>query len=143
VEAQKIAYKNALEKQFQQALAKIESQREVTKQMLRHSAQQQKDQYSFQARSKLEATKLQLDEQLNTQLLMLQETAMKHTKMLEDKSAALTLDYQSRKANEDLQLRQIQLQTQFVDNERKLQEEFQRQQQESAAPAPTEATEKP
>lgn len=135
IEAQKGAYKTALDKQFQSALAQIESQREATKQMLRQTAQQQKDQYSLQARSALEGKKLELDTQLNSQLIMLQETAMVHRKTLEEKAAALTLDFQQRKAQEDLLVKQYQIQKQFVDNERQLEKEYSQKQQSLHSPA--------
>jgi len=132
VAAQKSAYKSALDKQFAQALAQIENERETKKVMLRNQAQQQKDQYGLQARSQLEAKKLELDTRLNTQLATLQETAMQHRKVLEEKAAALTLDYQQKKANEELLVKQYQIQKQFVDTERGLMQEFQ-QKQNSAA----------
>lgn len=128
VTAQKTAYKTALDKQYQQALSQIELERDTKKQQLRQVAQQQKDQFNLQARSQLEARKLELDTALNGQLIMLQETAMQHRKVLEEKAAGLTLDYQTRKANEDLLLKQYQIQKQFVDNERQLNAEFQQKQ---------------
>lgn len=132
VEAQQRAYKQALEKQFLQALAQIEGQREATKQMLRQSAQQQKDQFAFQANSKLEAKKLELDTQLHQQLMMLQEAAMQHRKFLEEKAAGLTLDFQQRKYSEDLIMKQYMIQKQFIENERRLEEDFQQKQQRSS-----------
>jgi len=64
---------------------------------------------------------------------------MQHRKVLEEKAAALTLDFQTRKANEDLLFKQYQIQKQFVDNERLLNEEFQQKQQKSHVPAPAKA----
>lgn len=139
VETQKTAYKSALDKQYQQALSQIELERDTKKQMLRQVAQQQKDQFTLQARSALEGRKLELDTALNGQLIMLQETAMQHRKVLEEKAAALTLDFQTRKANEDLLFKQYAIQKQFVDNERLLNEEFQQKQQKSHVPAPAKA----
>jgi len=128
VSAQKTAYKTALDKQYQQALSKIELERDTKKQQLRQVAQQQKDQFSLQSRSQLEGKKLELDTALNGQLIMLQETAIQHRKVLEEKAAALTLDFQTKKANEDLMLKQYQIQKQFVDNERQLNVEYQKKQ---------------
>jgi hypothetical protein len=128
VAKQKNAYKQALDKQFQHALKQIEGQKNAVKQILRQNAQQQKDQYSLQARSQLEAKKWELDTQLNSQLIMLQETAMQHRKILEEKAAALTLDYQQRKASEELLVKQYQIQKQFVDKEVALNAEFQKKQ---------------
>lgn len=124
VEAQKTAYKVALDKQYQQALSKIELERDTKKQQLRQIAQQQKDQFALQARSKLEGKKLELDTALNGQLTMLRETAIQHSKVLEEKAAHLTLDFQTRKANEDLMMKQYEINKQFVDCERQLELEF-------------------
>merc|ERR1719359_1078385 len=126
VAKQKNAYKQALDKQFQHALKQIEGQKNAVKQIPRQNAQQQKDQYSLQARSQLEAKKWELDTQLNSQLIMLQETAMQHRKILEEKAAALTLDYQQRKASEELLVKQYHIQKQFVDKEVALNAEFQK-----------------
>lgn len=124
VDAQKSACKQELEKQFKEAIVQIEGQREATKNMLRQSAQRQKDQFTLQAGQQLEAKKAHLDHNLNQQILKIQEAAMQHRRMLEEKAAAVTLDYQHRKAHEDLLMQQYQLQQQFMNNGRRLEKEF-------------------
>jgi len=126
VTVQKGRYETALDKQYQQALAQIEQERDSKKALLRQGAEQHKEQFSYQARSQLEAKKLELDTALNCQLVGLQETAMNHRKALEEKASTLTLDFQTRKANEELLQKQYDIQKAFSENERNLAVEFQK-----------------
>jgi len=134
VSVQKTAYKAALDKQYQQALAKIEIERDAKKQQARQMAQQNKDQFSLQARSNLEARKMELDTALNGQLTMLREAAIQHGRVLEEKAAMLTLDFQTKSANEDLMMKQYEINKQFVDCERLLELEWRQKQRGSKAP---------
>lgn len=124
LEAQKKAYQRALDKQFEEGCAQIEAAKNSQKEALRQAAEHQKQQFALGERSKQSAMNLALDEQMNAQILMFQETAMQHQRALEEKAAILNLDYQQKKANEDLLMKQLQIQRQFNDAEQNVQRAF-------------------
>merc|ERR1712070_354313 len=97
----------------------------VKKEMLNETAKQQKAQYQLQVQSQLQAQNLLLDQQMNSQLMMLQEAAMAQKSALEQQAAALTLEYQQKKAEEDMLQKQFQIQTDYYNAETKLAAQFQ------------------
>merc|ERR1712138_184606 len=71
-----------------------------------------------------QAHNLLLDQQMNSQLMMLQEAHMAQRSALEQQAAALTLEYQQKKAEEELLQKQYEIQKQFVTAENKLATEY-------------------
>jgi len=124
VERQKEAYRGALDNQFHTGLAQIAAEREAKREFLKQQAEQTKAQFALQVQSQLDSKHLGLDSGLNSKLMQFQETAMIHRKNLEEKAAGLTLDYQQKKASEELLQRQYMIQKHFVESERKLASEF-------------------
>eukprot|EP00427_Karlodinium_veneficum_P054643 CAMPEP_0169408982 /NCGR_PEP_ID=MMETSP1017-20121227/58998_1 /TAXON_ID=342587 /ORGANISM="Karlodinium micrum, Strain CCMP2283" /LENGTH=385 /DNA_ID=CAMNT_0009516137 /DNA_START=32 /DNA_END=1186 /DNA_ORIENTATION=- len=115
VERQREAYREALDNQFHTGLAQIAAEREAKREFLKQQAEQAKAQFALQVQSQLDSKHLALDSG---------ETAMIHRKNLEEKAAGLTLDYQQKKASEELLQRQYMIQKHFVESERKLASEF-------------------
>merc|ERR1719503_331977 len=126
IQSQKDGYAKALEKQYQDGAAAIAAEVRVRKEMLQEQAKQQKAQYTLQVQSQLQAQNLLLDQQMNSQLMMLQEAAMSQKSALEQQAAALTLEYQQKKAEEDLLGKQYEIQKQYYDAETKLAAQFQK-----------------
>mmetsp|Transcript_57331 Transcript_57331/g.89209 ORF Transcript_57331/g.89209 Transcript_57331/m.89209 type:complete len:400 (+) Transcript_57331:56-1255(+) len=124
VERQREAYREALDNQFHTGLAQIAAEREAKREFLKQQAEQAKAQFALQVQSQLDSKHLALDSGLNSKLMEFQETAMIHRKNLEEKAAGLTLDYQQKKASEELLQRQYMIQKHFVESERKLASEF-------------------
>merc|ERR1719272_2208516 len=134
IQSQKDGYAKALEKQYQDGAAAITAETKLKKEMLGEQAKQQKAQYTLQVQSQLQAQNLLLDQQMNSQLMMLQEAAMHQKSALEQQAAALSLEYQQKKAEEDMLAKQYQIQTQYYEAETKLAAQFQKvTQQEQAA----------
>merc|ERR1719506_85176 len=134
IKSQQDAYAKALEKQYQDGAAAIAQETKVKKEMLGEQAKQQKAQYQLQVQSQLQAQNLLLDQQMNSQLMMLQEAAMAQKSALEQQAAALTLEWQQKKAEEDMLQKQYEIQKQYYDAETKLAAQFQKvTQQEQAA----------
>merc|ERR1712216_1035154 len=73
---------------------------------------------------------LLLDQQMNSQCMMLQEAAMQQKSVLEQQAAALTLEYQQKKAEEEMLFKQFEIQKQYYDAETKLAAQFQKVTQE-------------
>merc|ERR1712166_1018969 len=107
----------ALEKQYQDGAAAIAAEVRVRKEMLQETAKQQKAQYTLQVQSQLQAQNLLLDQQMNSQLMMLQEAAMAQKSALEQQAAALTLEYQQKKCEEEMLAKQFEIQKQYYEAE--------------------------
>merc|ERR550537_2049712 len=126
IEGQKAGYAKALEQQFKAGSDTISKETEIKKKMLIDTAEQQKAQYTLQVQSQLQQQNLLLDQQMNSQIMMLQEAAMQQKSALEQQAAALTLEYQQKKAEEEMLVKQYQIQKQFYDAEQKLAAQFQK-----------------
>jgi hypothetical protein len=134
IERQRQAYKMDLDRQFHTGLAAIANEREAKRHMLKQQAEQAKAQFALQVQSQLDAQCLTLEGALNTKLLEFQENANYQRKGLEEKAAALSLDYQQKKASEELLQRQYMLQKQFVESELTIASEYQQKQAALASP---------
>merc|ERR1719379_3360518 len=108
------------------ALRLLLPRQKVKKEMLNETAKQQKAQFALQTQSQLQAQNLLLDQQMNSQLMMLQEAAMAQKTTLEQQAAALTLEYQQKKAEEEMLVKQYQIQKQYYDAEMKLAAQYQK-----------------
>merc|ERR1719272_2015511 len=108
--------------------------------MLMETAKQQRAQYQLQVQSQLQSQNLLLDQQMNSQLMMFQEAAMAQKSALEQQACALTLEYQQKKAEEEMLQKQFEIQSQYYNAETKLAAQFQMvTQQEVAALAQLQA----
>merc|ERR1712087_893099 len=95
----------------------IAGEAKIRKDQLMAVAQQQKAQFRLQKEAEQQAQNLILDQQMNSQLMMLQEAAMAQKAALEQQAAALTLEYQQKKAEEEMLAKQYQIQKQYYDAE--------------------------
>jgi len=137
IQAQKDGYAKALEKQYQDGAAGIAAETRIKKEMLAEQAKQQKAQYTLQVESQLQGQNLLLDQQMNSQLMMLQEAAMAQKSALEQQACALTLEYQQKKAEEEMLQKQFEIQTQYFNAETKLAAQFQKVTQDQVTPQRT------
>merc|ERR1719359_2217644 len=126
IKSQQDAYAKALEKQYQDGASAISAETKVKKEMLTETAKQQKAQYQLQVQSQLQAQNLLLDQQMNSQLMMLQEAAMAQKSALEQQAAALSLEYQQKKCEEEMLQKQYEIQKQYYDAETKLASAYQK-----------------
>merc|ERR1712032_815818 len=61
------------------------------------------------------------DEQTLAEVAYLQAESAQHRQVLEQQASALTLEYNQRKAQEDMMMRQYQIQKQYYENSQRLQ----------------------
>jgi len=132
IEAQRVNFAKALDKQYADGNKTIEEEKKLKMQMLVEQAKQQKAQQRLQVESQTQAQNLLLDQQMNSQLMMLQEAAMQQKSVLEQQAAALTLEYQQKKAEEEMLQKQFEIQKQYYDAENVLAAQFQKVAQEEA-----------
>merc|ERR1711865_678477 len=133
IEAQRENYSKALQKQFDDGLKTIEAEGRLKKESLQEQSKQQKAQYELQVQSQTQAQVLLLDQQMNSQSMMLQEAAMQQKSVLEQQAAALTLEYQQKKAEEEMLQKQFEIQSNYYVAETKLAEQFQKVQADEVA----------
>jgi len=120
VEKQKQGYAAALEKQFADGAAQIAQETKIRKDQLAAMAQQHKVQFKLQKEAEMQAQNLILDQQMNSQVMMVQEATMSQKAALEQQAAALTLEYNQKKAQEEMLAKQYQIQKQYYEAEVKL-----------------------
>merc|ERR1711988_1294577 len=104
--------------------ATIKTETDLKKKMLNEQAAMQKNQYQTQVMAQLQQQNLMLDQQMNQQMMMLQEAHMAQRSALEQQAAALTLEYQQKKAEEEMLKKQYEIQKNFYDAETKLATQF-------------------
>jgi hypothetical protein len=137
IQSQKDGYAKALEKQYQDGASAIAQEVKVRKEMIQEQSKQQKAQYSLQVQSQLQAQNLLLDQQMNSQMMMLQEAAMSQKSALEQQAAALTLEFQQKKAEEEMLVKMYEIQKKYDDAETKLAAQYQQVIQQEGADSRT------
>merc|ERR1719181_2342732 len=93
---------------------------------------QQKRQFGLQVDQNIKAKELELVQQHNHQLLMLQQAAQQQKVALEQQANALLIEYNQRKATEDLSSQMFQFEDAAQKAHRKYQEEIKNLQMQQA-----------
>merc|ERR1740122_518717 len=106
-----------LQKEAQQVQARAQQQ----KQMLMRGAQQEKAQTYLTIDQYAQYGNMYVDDMTLSEGAYLQEESAQHRLVLEQQASALALEYNQRKAQEDMTMRQYQIQKQYYDNSRRLQ----------------------
>merc|ERR1740129_986197 len=121
IEHQKQQYSRAIDAEQQKEAQQIMAMAQQQKQMLKHRSQQEKaqshvtiDQYATYGNS-------YVDEQTLAEVAYLQAESAQHRQVLEQQASALALEYNQRKAQEDMMMRQYQIQQQYYQNSQRLQ----------------------
>jgi hypothetical protein len=81
--------------------------------------------YNLQIDTALQQQARALDEQTNAQMLQLQEMAVQQKSALEGQAAGLKLEFEQRKAQEDMMIRQYEIQKQYYQAQLDLQGKMQ------------------
>jgi hypothetical protein len=134
IDKQRNAYAKALDEELQRSIEAIQEKNAMEKKMLAQAAQQQKALYELQVDQALQGQTAALEEQRNMQLLGLQQDAMNQKIGLENQAAGLKLEYEQRKAQEEMMFRQYELQKSYFEAEQKMHAEFKGQGQAQAQP---------
>merc|ERR1719263_2243112 len=111
ISTQKSQYELALDKQLQEGSTVLTQQLRQQTDYLHQVGDQQKRQYSLEVDQQMKTQEIQLVQQHNQQLLMLQQAAQQQKAALEQQANALLLDYNQKKATEDLAFQQYRFQT--------------------------------
>lgn len=127
VESQKNAYSKSIEAQLRQETGALAERNQKQKQSLAQMVQQQKAAYNLQMDQYLQQQAMAVDQQANAEMTMLQEAAMAQKMALEQQAAGLCLEFQQRKAQEEMMAREYQIQKQYYEAEQKLAATYQKQ----------------
>merc|ERR1719221_1641350 len=101
--AQKQAYEKSLDLQLQKEIANVQQQAQAKKQMVMQQAQQQ-----------VAAQSMAIDQEANAQIARLQEASVRHRSTLEKQASGIAMEYNMRKAQEDMMMSQYQIQQQYM-----------------------------
>jgi len=132
VERQKAAYARGLNEQLQQGTEMLAQQLKQRSDQLLAMGDQQKRQYELQVNQHIKQQELALAQQHSEQLLMLQQAAQQQKAALEHQANTLILEYNQRKAHEDIRNQQYQFRRQQQEMQAKYDEEMRQIQEEKA-----------
>merc|ERR1719409_556499 len=124
---QKAGYAAALDKQLVEAVATIKKETEIEKQMVKFRIEKEIALYTMQAEERLTETLALLDEQAAFMQLELKKALVERNLQLSAQAAGLTMDYQMKSLQTELATKQYQFQVEYMKNEGKLEQEFQKQ----------------
>jgi len=102
VEQQREQYMRTLDEQLKQGAEVLNAQLKQQQECLLRMGDQEKRQFGLQVDQRIKQQELELVQQHNQQLLMLQQAAQQQKAALEQQANALLLEYNQKKAAEDL-----------------------------------------
>merc|ERR1719478_298379 len=134
IESQKAAYSKGLDDQLRQGAAILNQQLKQQMDQLHELGDQQKKKYFVQVDHEIKSQELGLVQQFKEQLLMVQQAAAHQKRILGQQATALLLEYNQKKAQEDLLMEEYQHQKNAYDYQTRFsQEQSQLQQQQVQA----------
>lgn len=136
VEAQKRQYEKSIEAQLKQEQSHLSQRNQAQKQMLQQQVEAQKAQYNLQMDQYLRQQAMAIDQQGNAEMIQLQEAAMNQKMTLESQASALCLEYQQRKVQEEMMMREYKIQKEYYESGVKLMQQYQQEQRRGPGPVP-------
>eukprot|EP00434_Breviolum_minutum_P029373 symbB.v1.2.025979.t1/scaffold2560.1/size76387/11 len=134
IERQKNAYARGLEEQLRHGTDVLAQQLKQQSDYLFAMGDQRKRQFALQVDQEIKQREMELAQQHNEQLLLLQQAAQQQKSALEHQANALLLEYNQKKAQEDLSYQQYQFQKKQYETQLQYNEEMKELQvQQSAA----------
>ncbi|CAJ1343665.1 unnamed protein product [Effrenium voratum] len=134
IERQKSSYARGLEEQLRHGTDVLAQQLKQQSDYLFAMGDQRKRQYALQVDQEIKQREMELAQQHNEQLLLLQQAAQQQKSALEHQANALLLEYNQKKAQEDLAYQQYQFQKRQYETQLQYNEEMKELQvQQSAA----------
>lgn len=121
IERWKLAHKRSLDSQLEQGTIAVVEQTKVKKEMLTQAFESQKKQYNLQVEQRLRMQEMVCDQQLHKQVMGLKQAAFEEKSKLERQASALKMEYEHRKLQEDISVKQYQLQRHQYDVQMKVQ----------------------
>merc|ERR1719162_2961151 len=107
---QRESYLKALEEQERQAIGVLEQQRAQQVGLLRAQGDQQKKKFYLEVNQQVSQNDIVLTQQHSEQMMVLNQQYSQQRGVLENQANALIMEYQQKKAQEDMQMQQYQLQ---------------------------------
>jgi len=137
IESQKAAYSKGLDDQLRQGAAILNQQLKQQMEQLHQLGEQQKKKYFVQVDHEIKSQELGLMQQFKEQLLMVQQAASQQKRILGQQATQLLLEYNQKKAQEDLLMEEYQIAKSAYDSQVTFSNEFQslQQQQQEATQA--------
>eukprot|EP00930_Biecheleria_cincta_P097825 TRINITY_DN89513_c0_g1_i1.p1 TRINITY_DN89513_c0_g1~~TRINITY_DN89513_c0_g1_i1.p1 ORF type:complete len:336 (-),score=76.62 TRINITY_DN89513_c0_g1_i1:165-1172(-) len=126
ISRQKDNYMKMLEQQLQQSISVLDQRVKYQRDALQIQHEQQKKQLLMQLDQNIKAQDMALTQQYSEQLMSLQLQNTSHKAALEQQAMQLSMDYEQRKAEEDLYRAQYEMQKQHEQAAEMLREEHQR-----------------
>lgn len=121
---QKAGYSAALDKQLTEATAIVKRETDIEKQMIKFNAEKNIALYAMQVEEALAEQQALAEEQTTFAKLELKKAFVERTLQLNAQAANLTLDYEMKAAQMELQMKQYQFQVQYATAENKLAAEY-------------------
>jgi len=113
VEKQRQAFAVAISSNYEKASQEIAKQVQVEKQELAQKAALEKANYEVMVDQFVQQQALAMDQQTNIEIMRLQQAAVADKSVLEREAVGLKMAYEERKTEEDMMLRQYELERQF------------------------------
>lgn len=126
IHAQRSAYVKALEDQERQALAQLDEQRAQQVEHLRLQGEAQKKAYALQVDQQVQHHDLALTQEHSENMMVLNQQYSTQRGILEHQANSLVMDFQQKKAHENMLLQQYNLQREMHDSQSRFNEELQR-----------------
>merc|ERR1719221_504017 len=120
IEHQKHQYSRAIDAELQKEAQQVQARAQQQKQMLMKRSPQEKAQTYVTIDQYATYGNMYVDDQTLAEVAYLQAESAQHRQVLEQQASALALEYNQRKAQEDMMMRQYQIQRQYYDNSQKL-----------------------
>jgi len=126
---QREAYLKALEEQERQAIAVLEQQRSQQVSLLRAQGDQQKKKFFLEVNQQVSQNDIVLTQQHSEQMMVLNQQYSQQRGCLENQANSLIMEFQQKKAQEDMMMQQYSLQLEQHTGQQKYNEEMVRLQQ--------------
>merc|ERR1719327_1839027 len=141
IEQQKQAYSQGLDDQLRQGAAILNQQLKQQMDQLHALGDEQKKKYYVQVDHEIQSQELGLVQQYQEQLLMVQTAAAQQRRILGQQATSLLLEYNQKKAQEDLLMEEYQIAKSAYDSQQRFSQEQQSLQQQQAAVSQQQAVE--
>lgn len=122
IDRQRAAYHKSIDAQLNQQIQAIQQQAQREKQMLTKGSELEKAQAYVSVDQYAQQYGRALDEQTLSEMMRFQEESAQHRAILEQQAASLALEYNQKKAQEDMAFRQYEVQRQYYTQYAKLQQ---------------------
>lgn len=126
IASQRNSHLGSLEQQEKQAMASLDLQRQEQCRAIQEQGAAKKAAYNLEIERQLKQFDLALNQQLSEHMMVLNQQYSRQRGLLEQQANALVMEYQHKKAHEDMMMQQYSLQRQMHDSQQKYAEDMHR-----------------